>query len=276
MSKMDLRPFLEEDMGRGDITTDTIIPDVRGRGRIVCEQNAVVAGLEEAAEIFGLLGVSSEKLVADGDQVSKNTEIMTLEGPLRGILSAERVALNFLMRMSGIATETASIIRIVREKDPVIVVAGTRKTTPGFRAFEKKAIALGGGWPHRNGLYDMVLIKENHISACGGIGNALERVSNLPDGMKVEVEVTKIGDGIIAAENGASIIMADHMSPSDTKELRERAKAINKNVLIEASGNITANNVADYAGCADIVSLGSITHSPKAVHFSLDIVNLGK
>ena len=273
---MDLRPFLEEDMGRGDITTDTIIPDVRGRGRIVCEQNAVVAGLEEAAEIFGLLGVSSEKLVADGDQVSKNTEIMTLEGPLRGILSAERVALNFLMRMSGIATETASIIRIVREKDPVIVVAGTRKTTPGFRAFEKKAIALGGGWPHRNGLYDMVLIKENHISACGGIGNALERVSNLPDGMKVEVEVTKIGDGIIAAENGASIIMADHMSPSDTKELRERAKAINKNVLIEASGNITANNVADYAGCADIVSLGSITHSPKAVHFSLDIVNLGK
>ena len=268
---MDLRPFLEEDVGPGDITTETFAPDVQGRAGVICEEDAVVAGIEEASETFRLLGVSSERLAADGDRVPKGMKIMVLEGPLRGILTGERVALNFLMRMSGIATETDSIIRIVREKDPDLMIAGTRKTTPGFRAFEKKAIALGGGWPHRNGLYDMVMIKDNHILACGGIGNAMDRVHSLPEGMRVEIEVANIEDGVLAAMKGADIIMADHMSPSDTKELREKARAVNEKVLIEASGNITKKNVADFAGCADIVSLGSITHSPKAVHFSLDV-----
>jgi nicotinate-nucleotide pyrophosphorylase (carboxylating) len=268
---MDLRPFLEEDIGSGDITTGALVPDVRGRAYVICEEDAVVAGLAEATETFRLLGVSAERSAADGERVPKDTKIMVLEGPLRGILSGERVALNFLMKMSGIATETAAIVRLVKEKDPDMKIAGTRKTTPGFRAFEKKAIALGGGWPHRNGLYDMILIKDNHILACGGIENALERLRGLPDGMMVEIEVANIEDGVLAAVNGADIIMADHMSPSDTKELRERARAVNKNILIEASGNITKKNVVDFAGCADIVSLGSITHSSKAVHFSLDI-----
>jgi len=268
---MDLRPFLKEDMGSGDITTETFVPDISGRACVICEEDAVVAGLEEAAEIFRLLGVSSEQLTADGGRVRKGTKVMILEGPLRGILTGERTALNFLMRMSGIATETDSLARMVREKDPDMKIAGTRKTTPGFRPFEKKAIALGGGWPHRNGLYDMVMIKDNHILACGGIESAMSRICRVPDGIKVEIEVANIGDGVLAAKLGADIIMADHMSPSDTKELREKARAVNENVLIEASGNITKKNIADFAGCADIVSLGSLTHSSRAVHFSLDI-----
>ncbi|MDR2698874.1 MAG: carboxylating nicotinate-nucleotide diphosphorylase [Candidatus Methanoplasma sp.] len=271
MSEMDLGRFLEEDMGSGDVTTETFVPDILGRARIICEEDAVVAGMEEAAEIFGLLGVTSERLAADGERVRKGTEVMILKGPLRGILTGERTALNFMMRMSGIATATDSVVRAVREKDPLMMIAGTRKTTPGFRSFEKKSIALGGGWRHRDGLYDMIMVKDNHILACGGVGNALDRIRGAPEGMKVEIEVENIEDGVLAAKAGADIIMADHMSPSETRILRERARSINGNVLIEASGNITEENAADYAGCADIVSLGSLTHSSKAVHFSLDL-----
>jgi len=271
MCEMDLRPFLDEDVGAGDVTTEVFVPDVPGRACIVCEEDAVVAGSEEAAEIFRLLGVSSERLVADGERVKKGTKVMSLDGPLRGILTGERTALNFLMRMSGIATETDSVARTVRERDPCLRIAGTRKTTPGFRSFEKKAIALGGGWRHRDGLYDMVMVKDNHILACGGIGNALGRMHDVPAGMMIEIEVENIEDGVLAAKMGADIIMADHMPPRDTKALREMARSVNGNVLIEASGNITKENAADYAGCADIVSLGSLTHSSKAVHFSLDV-----
>ena len=268
---MDLRPFLNEDVGPGDVTTEVFVPDIPGRAHIVCEEDAVIAGSEEAAEIFGLLGVTSKRLAADGERVRKGTKIMILEGPLRGILTGERTALNFLMRMSGIATETDSVARAVREKDPCLKIAGTRKTTPGFRYFEKKAIALGGGWRHRDGLYDMVMVKDNHILACGGVGNALNKIGGVPAGIKVEVEVENIEDGVLAAKMGADIIMADHMSPRDARALREAARKINGNVLIEASGNITKDNAADYAGCADIVSLGSLTHSSRAVHFSLDV-----
>jgi nicotinate-nucleotide pyrophosphorylase (carboxylating) len=274
MSEMDLRPFLAEDVGSGDITTNTLVPDIPGRAFIICEEDAVVAGLEEAAEIFRLLGVRSKCLVADGQIVWNDTKVMVLEGPLRKILTGERVALNFLMRMSGVATETAAVIRKVREKDQDLQIAGTRKTTPGFRYFEKKAIALGGGRPHRFGLYDMVLIKDNHILACGGIENALLLIDQIPSDIQKEIEVSTVEDGILAAKMGADIIMADHMSPADTKELRDEVRAIRKEIVIEASGNVTKENVVDYAGCADFVSLGSLTHSPKAVHFSLDMESI--
>ena len=271
MSEMDLKRFLDEDVGSGDITTNTLVPDISGKAYIICEEDAVVAGLEEAAEIFRLLGVRSKCHVADGQIVWRDTKVMTLEGRLRGILTGERVALNFLMRMSGIATETAAVIRKVREKDPDLQIAGTRKTTPGFRYFEKKAIALGGGKPHRFGLYDMVLIKDNHIIACGGIENALSVIDRIPSDIQKEIEVSTIDEGVLAAEMGADIIMADNMSPADTKELREKVRAIREEIVIEASGNVTKENVIDYAGCADFVSLGSLTHSVKAVQFSLDI-----
>jgi len=268
---MDLRPYLEEDVGCGDLTTDALISNVSGKAAIICEEDAVVAGLEEAAEIFRLLGVSSKLLAADGRSVKKGTEVMIIEGPLSGILTGERTALNFLMKMSGIATETRSIVNMIGKRDKHVKIAGTRKTTPGFRTFEKKAIALGGGWPHRSGLYDMILIKDNHIAACGGVAEAMERVRKVPKNIKVEIEVSNIDDALVAAKMGADIIMADHMSPSETKELADAVKRIDKRIQIEASGNITSENVMDYAGCADIISLGSITHSSRAVHFSLDI-----
>ena len=267
----DLRPFLEEDVGAGDITTQVFVPDIVGTATIICEQDAVIAGLEEAQRIFELLGVDTRPLCIDGDRVVAGTIIMLISGPLKGIMTGERVALNFLMRMSGISTATNNIVRIVRLKDPCLKVAATRKTTPGFRFFEKKAVTLGGGWPHRYCLDDMVLIKDNHIVACGGIREAMDRAGSVPDGIKIEIEVQTIWDGITAAECGADIILADHMSPTKTKELRDAVKQISPKTEIEASGNITPDMVPDYAGCADIVSLGSLTHSVKAMHFSLDI-----
>lgn len=267
---MDLKQFLEEDIGQGDITTDIFVPDIPGKASIICEEDAVVAGLEEASEIFRLLGVNTDMPVSDGAAVSKDSVVMTLNGPLKGILTGERTALNFLMRMSGIATETRDLVKTVHAVDPELRIAGTRKTTPGFRYFEKKAITLGGGWPHRSGLYDMIMIKDNHILASGGFENILDRVKDVPDDIKIEIEVTNMEDGVLAAKNGADIIMADHMSPGDTRALRDAVRSIDKNILVEASGNITRENIIDYAGCADIVSLGSLTHSSKAIHFSLD------
>lgn len=267
----DVLRFLKEDVGGGDVTSSVFIPDIDGTASIVCESEAALAGLEEAREVFESLGVESQLISRDGDRVTAGTVVMSVSGPLRGILTGERTALNLLMRMSGIATETARLTSLIRTKDPSMMVAGTRKTTPGFRYYEKKAISLGGGWPHRMGLYDMVMIKDNHIAACGGIESALGKIAGVPKGIKIEVEVCSVADGIRAAECGADIIMADHMSPADTRALREAARAVNPEITIEASGNITADNIMAYAGSADIVSLGALTHSVKAVHFSLDL-----
>jgi nicotinate-nucleotide pyrophosphorylase (carboxylating) len=267
----DIKRFLKEDVGSGDITTEIFVPDILGTASIICEEEAVVAGLEEAKEVFEALGAECQLINRDGDTVTKNTIVMSIYGPLRAITTGERLALNILMRMSGIATKTSRITKIIRTQDPDLMVAATRKTTPGFRYYEKKAVELGGGWPHRMGLYDMVMVKDNHIIACGGIENALKRLEEIDPKTMVDVEVTSLEQGIIAAEYGVDIIMADHMMPDETKKLRELVHAISPKTKIEASGNITENNVLSYAGCADIVSMGSITHSVKAIDFSLDI-----
>lgn len=267
----DIIRFLVEDIGDGDVTASVFIPGGEGTASIVCESEATVAGLEEARDVFSALGVDSQLISRDGDRVTAGTVVMSVHGPLKGIVTCERTALNMLMRMSGIATETAKLTSLVRAADPETLVAGTRKTTPGFRFYEKKAIALGGGWPHRSGLYDMVMIKDNHIAACGGMDAVLEKMCDVPPGIKVDIEVSCIEDGVKAAEHGADIIMADHMTPDDTRKLRELVRGISPKTVIEASGNITADNISSYAGCADIISVGSITHSAKAVHFSLDM-----
>ncbi|MCQ2085759.1 MAG: nicotinate-nucleotide diphosphorylase (carboxylating), partial [archaeon] len=149
--------------------------------------------------------------------------------------------------------------------------AATRKTTPGFRYFEKKAVALGGGWTHRFGLYDMAMVKDNHIAAAGGIENIAELMKNVPDGLKVEIEVLDIEQGIKAAKAGADIVMGDHFSPEDVKKMRDLLREINPDSLVEASGNITSETAIRFANCADIVSLGELTHSVKSTHFSMDI-----
>ena len=271
MKAPDLRPFLEEDVGSGDVTADIFLPDRDGKAVIACEEDCVVAGLDEAVTVFAIGGVKTVEHIRDGDLVKSGTVILEAAGPLKALMTCERTALNFLMRMSGIATLTHRISEQVHQVDPDMRIAATRKTTPGFRYFEKKAVALGGGWTHRYGLYDMAMVKDNHIAAVGGIDRIAELMANVPEGLKVEIEVLDFEEGIKAAKCGADIVMADHFAPADVKRLREALREINPSILVEASGNITSATAIDYAGCADIVSLGELTHSPRAVHFSMDI-----
>jgi len=262
--------FLEEDIGYGDITTDLIVPDIEGIADIVCENDAVIAGLEEAVTIFEEYGVDCDPRVTDGERVKKGTKVMSLSGPLRNIITLERTALNIMMRMSGIATATNDVLIVCRKKNENVRIAGTRKTTPGFREFEKKAIMLGGGDPHRYGLDDMILVKDNHIKAAGGIKNVIDSLKLAPFAKKVEIEVENMDDAIAAAEGGADIIMIDNANPAKAKGIADAVRKI-RNVKIEVSGNITSENAADYASFADVISMGSLTHSVRAVHFSLSI-----
>ncbi|MFA5452303.1 MAG: carboxylating nicotinate-nucleotide diphosphorylase [Candidatus Methanomethylophilaceae archaeon] len=266
-----IQQYLDEDIRSGDITTKMFVPDIDGKAIITCEEDAIVAGLEEAVDVFSRMNVVAEMLIKDGTQIKAGTVVMKMVGPLRGITTCERVALNIMMRMSGIATTTNDATQICRAKNSKVMIAGTRKTTPGFRKFEKKAIALGGGDPHRYGLDDLILIKDNHIKAVGGIAEAMEIAMEAPFSMKVEIEVENIRDAEIAAKCGADIIMIDNQPPKITTEIYDLIKSINKNIKVEASGKITLNNVADYANSADIISMGCLTHSVKAIHFSLDI-----
>ena len=266
-----IQQFLDEDVRSGDITTRMFVPDIDGKAIITCEDDAIVAGLEEAADVFSRMNAIAEMTVKDGTRVKSGTVVMKIDGPLRGITTCERVALNIMMRMSGIATATDEATRICRARNSKAVIAGTRKTTPGFRKFEKKAIALGGGDPHRYGLDDLILIKDNHIKAAGGVAEAMEIAMEAPFSMKIEIEIENKKDAEIAAKCGADIIMIDNQSPKTTAEIRGLIKSIDKDIKVEASGNITLNNVADYANSADIISMGCLTHSVKAIHFSLDI-----
>ncbi len=263
--------FLEEDIGSGDVTTLMFVPDIESTATIVCEDDAVVAGLEEAEITFSKLGAEARRLVEDGTFVERGTKVMEISGPARGITTAERTALNIMMRMSGIATIVHDATERCRPFSETVKIAGTRKTTPGFRRFEKKAIVLGGGDPHRFGLYDLVLIKDNHIAAAGGIENVMERTLDLEYNMKVEVEVENAHDAEVAAKCGADIIMLDNRSPEEAKELYDLIKSIDPGIMVEVSGRVTMDNVADYATCADRISMGCVTHSVRAIHFSLSM-----
>lgn len=266
----DLARFLMEDVGRGDITTELTVPDVSGKASVICEEDAVVAGIEEASEIFSMVGADVSVFVKDGSRIKAGTRIMSVSGPARGLMTAERTALNILMRMSGIATAVSKANEILKSEGSEAKVCGTRKTTPGFRKYEKKAVALGGGQCHRFGLDDMILIKDNHIKTCGSVKGAMEKVSKAQFHIKTEIEVGSLEDAVTAAEMGADIIMADNMVPEDILALKNAVRKINPRILVEASGNITLENIAQY-GCADLISMGSLTHSVKAVHFSMDM-----
>lgn len=267
----DIDRFLKEDIRSGDITTAMFVPEGEGVAVIICEDDATVAGLEEAAEVFSRMDVVSEPLVRDGARVAGDTPVMRLTGPARGIVTCERTALNIMMRMSGIATAVADATALCRARNADVKIAGTRKTTPGFRRYEKKAIILGGGDPHRYGLDDLILIKDNHIKAVGGVENAMEIALDAPFAMKVEIEVENERDAEIAAKCGADIIMMDNRTPEEARRIHALVKSIDPHIITEASGRITAANVADYADCADRISMGEVTHSPVAKHFKLEL-----
>src|SRR5712692_6033200 len=266
---------LVEDIGLGDITTEAIVPtDTPGRGDILIKTRGVIAGLEVAGLVFQYVdpNVSLKTLVKDGTEVEQGMVVASAEGPCVSILKAERTALNFLQRMSGIATLTRAFVKAVEGTRAKIT--DTRKTVPGFRILDKLAVEAGGGVNHRFGLDDMVLIKDNHIAVAGGISAAIEkclrflRASNL--NIKVEVETKNIDEvQEVLKHRGVSRIMLDNFSISDT---RRAVLLINHAAETEASGNVSLEKVRAIAETGvDYISIGALTHSPKALDISLEI-----
>ena len=262
--------FLEEDIGRGDRTTDAVVAkDARGRARIEAREAAVVAGTEVARLCF--TGVHPDvdwEGVEDATEVEPGQLIARVEGPLRALLTAERTALNLLGRLSGIATLTRSFVRAV-EGTPARIV-DTRKTTPGLRMLEKSAVAAGGGSNHRFGLDDGILIKDNHIAAAGGITTAVERARRHAGfGLLVEVEVQDLAGLDEALAAGAHAVLLDNMEPELVREAVARAGG---KVLLEASGGIDLDGVRRYAETGvDIISVGALTHSARAIDLTMEV-----
>ncbi len=266
MDEIDL--FLQEDLSIiGDITSNALFSNEKGKASIIAKEKCVIAGLEEASKIFKRLGVDAEILVKDGNWIKKGKEAMIIKGKIRSILAGERLALNFICRMSGIATLTKQLVEKCRKINPTIVIAATRKTTPGFRKYEKKAVVIGGGDPHRFGLYDAILIKDNHL-ACVGMEDAIKRAKI--KNRKIEIEVENEENALKAAKMGVDEIMLDNIPPKKGKEIAKKIKEINPSILIEVSGGITPENIAEYI-YADRISLGWLTHSVKSADFSLEI-----
>jgi len=264
----DIRRFLKEDIGGGDVTSESLFGAEKARAAIVAKKECVVAGLEEARMVFRALGLMARCVAKDGGKVRAGTIVLTVEGRAADILKGERLALNFLMRMSGIATETRALVDLCAKAGSKVLVAGTRKTVPGFRKYDKKAIALGGGWPHRMGLYDGVLIKDNHLKLVS-ITEAVRRASR--SRKPIEVEVTDVKQAIEAARAGAHMVMLDNMTPRQAKAVSAVIRNLYPRVKIEISGGITPANIVRYAPYADVISLGHLTHSVKAADFSLDL-----
>lgn len=264
-----IRNALQEDIGLGDVTTlATIEADVPARAELVAKEDFILAGIDVAARVFALLdgAVAFEKLLEDGLAVKRGEVLAWLKGDARVLLQGERVALNLLQRMCGIATLTAAFVREIEGTGAVVV--DTRKTTPGLRSLEKYAVRMGGGRNHRTSLYDGVLIKENHVAAAGDIATAVARArQRAPHTLRIEVETRNLGEVEEALAAGADIIMLDNMDPAT---LREAVQLIDGRALCEASGGVNLQTVRAIAETGvDLVSVGALTHSSRAVDISM-------
>ncbi len=274
-----LRKLVEEDVGHGDVTTLAVV----GKGTLVeaeirAKEKGMIAGVEEANILAESFGLATKQLVTDGQRVQDGTAVLQIRGDAATVLSIERTLLNLLSRMSGIATATYLLVERIHKASYKTRVAATRKIAPGLAYFDKKAVMIGGGDTHRSGLDDMILIKDNHIAIAGGLVEVMKNVRrNISFSKKIEVEVTRIEDALVAAQNGVDIIMLDNFTPEkaskavrllEEKQLRDR-------VLVEASGGVNKENVLQYAATGvDVVSVGEITHSPKAIDLSLEITRV--
>lgn len=275
-----LLEFLREDIGKGDITSNSIVAgNAMCYAKIVCKSRtpAVVCGVREAAEIFDIYNCKNETLVEEGSTVVQGTVVMTVEGNARSILKIERTVLNLIMRMSGIATETRKFVSSATKHHSTIKIACTRKTAPGLRFFDKRAVSIAGGYPHRMNLYDGVLIKDNHLIINGSISESilLARKTMARD-KSIECEVTNIDQAMEALNSGADIIMLDNFTVESAANTINAIRQTNlgKKVKIEVSGGITARNIQGYAKTKpDIISIGHLTHSAKAIDFSLQVSN---
>ncbi|MEW5736499.1 MAG: carboxylating nicotinate-nucleotide diphosphorylase [Thermodesulfobacteriota bacterium] len=267
-----IRLALAEDLGPGDLTTDLLIdPEKAGRAEIVAGQRLVVAGLWVAKEVFRCLdpGIRFFPQFDEGEEVLPGDVLARVEGRLRPLLTGERTALNFLMRLCGVATHVRDFL--AQAASPGLRIVDTRKTTPGLRVLEKYAVRTGGGANHRIGLFDGILIKDNHIASCGSISEAIRRARNsIHHLLKVEVEVTTLLELEEALIAGADVVMLDNMD--DAKMIKAVAMT-NGRALLEASGGMTAERVRDLARSGiNIVSVGALTHGAKCVDISMDIM----
>lgn len=260
---------LDEDLGAGDLTSQAVVPEGSlATGVVIAKADGVVAGVDVAAAVFATVdrGLSVEPRAADGDRVAPGDELLALRGDARAILAGERVALNLLGRLSGVATLTASYVTAVEGTGTRIL--DTRKTTPGLRALEKAAVVAGGGASHRFGLYDAILVKENHVRVAGGVGEAARRaLAGAPEGIVVEIEVESLGELDEALAAGVGRVLLDNMGPDALRAAVERTAG---RAELEASGGITLQTVRAAAETGvDFISVGALTHSAPALDVSL-------
>jgi len=275
-----LKQLLAEDVGKGDVTSAAVVPaELTVEAAVVAKRAGVAAGIEETVVLAESLALTVKPEVADGEKIKNGQILMKISGNAQTILSAERTILNLISRMSGIATTTSRLTEKLRKANSTAKIAATRKTAPGLLYFDKKAVLVGGGDPHRLCLDDMILVKDNHIAIVGSVERAVKRAKqNATFSKKIEVEVTNVTDALKAAEAGADIIMLDNFSP---KQIREAIKALKKagffgKILLEISGGITAENLLKYASTqVNIISIGALTHSVRALDVSLEITHVG-
>jgi nicotinate-nucleotide pyrophosphorylase (carboxylating) len=266
-----IRRALAEDIGPGDVTTAATVPQgTPGHGVLLAKAPMVVAGLDLARAVFDAVAAPVTThftaVVKDGDEVDAGAKLATVDGPAAALLTAERTALNLLQRLSGIATATRAYVRAAGGR---IAILDTRKTTPTLRAIEKYAVRVGGGTNHRFGLFDLVLIKDNHVRLAGGIRQAIEAARGAGPAMRVEVEAQTVAEAHEAAEAGADIILLDNLS---TPEVIEAVKRIDGRARIEVSGGVTLDRIPELAATgADYVSVGALTHSVQAADISFEI-----
>jgi len=262
---------LEEDIGSGDITTENLVPlNLTGKGRIVAKQPLVLAGLDMARKVFEELDpqILFTSAFLDGQEIETGQVVLEVSGNLRALLMGERTALNILQRLSGIATQVRSFVKLLKNK-PVKLV-DTRKTAPGWRVLEKYAVRVGGAFNHRMGLYDGVLIKDNHIAVCGGVRKAIENIrTKIHHLIKIEVEVSDFDELQEALDAKADVIMLDNMN---IEQIRAAVAIINNRAIVEVSGGVTRDNLLLLADTGvDIISSGALTHSAVSVDLSMRI-----
>ncbi len=274
--RQDLAKMVYDDIGFEDITTCALIPSgLHAKGHILAKEKGIIAGIEIAVEIFCEFSVSTKVLKFDGDNIQPGEIIMEITGDPRSILSVERTVLNLMMRMSGIATLTRKMVEMVENVNPNVLVAGTRKTTPGLQFIEKDAIRSGGGDTHRYRLDDSILIKDNHLAVVGGVAEALSRARKYASfTKKIEIEVESLEETLEASRSGADIILLDNMNPKEVINVLSvlEEEKLRENVIIEVSGGINMDNIVHYAKTGvDVISTGYITHSAKSLDLSLEL-----
>ncbi len=272
MIRRKLEEYLEEDLFYGDVTR---VENRTVKAVIVSKDTGILAGVRVARIAFEMLGVDVLNSLSDGERIREGDVVMEVEGLSTSVLMLERTVLNIIARMSGIATATAEMVEKARNANPKVRIAATRKTTPGFRMFEKMAVEIGGGDPHRLGLGDCVLVKDNHAAVAGDLVRAIRIAKAASFTKKIEVEVRSVEEALIAAREDVDAVMLDNFCVEDVRRAVKllEAEGLRDAVIVEASGRITPENVAKYAEAgADVISSGYITHSARALDFSLRVL----